>query len=267
MFREIIRIFSMPLFHVPDMLTGEESRFRLFLLKAWARYEIQILKVFWVIFNSRLVKNNITRKMLYYTVGKYLGEHGIVGQFMTLEEMIEFIGDLPGESAIALGPCRCRMAIADKAGCDHPMETEIVIATGTPIFLALFPEDFRVVPREKAIEVLSEGFKAGLAPSVYRHMYFKGNRNYFIICNCCNDACFQIIAYRTFKGEGFQFIESPSVAEVDPGLCRGCGICVEACAFEERALEGDISRTLDCQGCGQCAYQCPNGAIAMVKRR
>jgi len=265
-FREVNRFFSMLFLHIPELFTGEESRFRLFMLKTYCRYEIPLLKVFWAIIHSPLVRFDVTRKALYYTVGKYLADHGVVGRFMTEDEMIEFINGLPDESAIALGPCRCRLAIGDRAGCEHPLQTEIVIATGVPVFLALFPEDFKVISREEAIGVVRDGFEKGLAPSVYRHMYYEGNRNYFIICNCCGDACMQILAYRTFKNDGFKFISSSSVAETDQELCRGCGICVEACAFGERVIEGGSSLTLDCQGCGQCASQCPHYAISMVRR-
>ena len=265
-FREVNRLFSMLFLHIPDVFTGEESRFRLLLLKTYCRYEIPLPKAFWAIIHSPLVRFDVTRKALYYTVGKYLADHGIVGRFMTADEMTEFINGLPEESAIALGPCRCRLAVGGRAGCEHPLQTEIVIATGVPVFLALFPEDFKVISREEAIEVVRNGFQQGLAPSVYRHMYYEGNRNYFIICNCCGDACMQVLAYRTFKADGFKFISSPSVAEIDPELCRGCGICVEACAFGERVLEGGTSLTLDCQGCGQCARQCPHDAISMVRR-
>ncbi|MEW6230597.1 MAG: 4Fe-4S binding protein, partial [Bacillota bacterium] len=57
---------------------------------------------------------------------------------------------------------------------------------------------------------------------------------------------------------------SPAVAAVDEELCSGCGLCVEACAYEARTL--DLRRRVAvvndvlCEGCGTCAVACPNGA-------
>ncbi|MBC7082560.1 MAG: CoB--CoM heterodisulfide reductase iron-sulfur subunit A family protein [Firmicutes bacterium] len=57
---------------------------------------------------------------------------------------------------------------------------------------------------------------------------------------------------------------SPTVAAVDEELCSGCGVCVEACAYDARTL--DVRRRVAvvndvlCEGCGTCAVACPNGA-------
>ncbi len=56
---------------------------------------------------------------------------------------------------------------------------------------------------------------------------------------------------------------------VDPDLCRGCGICEEACPFsipriilrKESLPTARISPTT-CVGCGICAGACPTGAIS-----
>lgn len=59
----------------------------------------------------------------------------------------------------------------------------------------------------------------------------------------------------------------PSVAVVDPELCRSCGTCVEVCSFHAPSLverNGTIVSSINpalCQGCGTCAVWCPTGAI------
>jgi len=57
----------------------------------------------------------------------------------------------------------------------------------------------------------------------------------------------------------------PIVASVDEEICRGCGQCVETCAYE--AIELDprtkIARVNEviCEGCGACSVACPSGAM------
>lgn len=57
---------------------------------------------------------------------------------------------------------------------------------------------------------------------------------------------------------------TPEVAVVDEEICRGCGLCVEVCAYDARTL--DMRRNLAvvnevlCEGCGACQVACPSGA-------
>ncbi|MGE5572463.1 MAG: 4Fe-4S binding protein [Bacteroidota bacterium] len=57
---------------------------------------------------------------------------------------------------------------------------------------------------------------------------------------------------------------SPAVAAVDGELCSGCGVCVEACAYDARTLDTRrrvaVVNDVLCEGCGACAVACPNGA-------
>lgn len=55
-----------------------------------------------------------------------------------------------------------------------------------------------------------------------------------------------------------------NVAMVNPKWCKGCGICVEACAYGARVMneQTKVAEVLDvlCQGCGACVAACPSGA-------
>jgi heterodisulfide reductase subunit A-like polyferredoxin len=99
-----------------------------------------------------------------------------------------------------------------------------------------------------------------------RHMYFRGSTNYFVICNCCGCSCLPIIAYRTFREDGYHYIPSVYRSVVDLEKCEGCSTCVEVCAFDERRLNGGKAEVLSCQGCGLCVKFCPNQANSMVRR-
>ncbi len=264
---EVRRTTSVLCTHNPaDFITGEESKLRLLVLKIYARFEVQLLKVFWFTFKTPLMKFDVTRKLMYYSLAKFMAEMAIVGQPMTLQEAEDFVMNMPEKSQVALGPCRCRLAIGHQAGCTHPLMTDMVIATGVPLWLDIFPDDYTVISRDEAVQVMRDAREKGLIQIVDRHMYFRGSANYFVLCNCCKEACLPIVGYRKFKQEKMKFIPSFSVVEHDRELCAGCATCVEICPFEERIFEGGKSRTLNCQGCGLCVDYCEKQALRMVVR-
>ena len=55
-----------------------------------------------------------------------------------------------------------------------------------------------------------------------------------------------------------------NVAQVNPKWCKGCGLCIEACAYGARVMNENtrVAEVLDvlCQGCGACVAACPSGA-------
>ena len=60
------------------------------------------------------------------------------------------------------------------------------------------------------------------------------------------------------------------VRRIDPGLCSGCGICVEQCPMDVLRLNTSkkpviafIKYLRDCQSCGLCEDECPEGAITV----
>ena len=64
-------------------------------------------------------------------------------------------------------------------------------------------------------------------------------------------------------------IEAEAItSEVDPDLCKSCGICAEVCPYnaitvdKKKKLPAHVA-TAACSGCGTCAAECPFGAITM----
>jgi heterodisulfide reductase subunit A len=62
-----------------------------------------------------------------------------------------------------------------------------------------------------------------------------------------------------------QIAVSGTVAQVDPGFCSQCGVCVSICPysapnFNEKTTKAEIQSTLF-KGCGLCAASCRSGAI------
>lgn len=249
--------------HWGDVFIAEESGFRQFMLKRYAWLEVRLLAFFYWLLRRPFMSKPLINRFFYYAMAKFAGERMVVSQVMTREEMLEFIAGMPEENRIAVGPCRCRLATH---ACDHPLETDIVIMTGTQIWLDLFPKDYRVITKEEAQEIVRDCYELRLVPMLDRHMYYRGSTNYFVICNCCKCSCLPIWAYRTYKDAGYHFIPSVYRSIVDLDKCEGCATCVEVCAFEERRLSGGKAQVLDCQGCGLCVKFCPNQANSMVRR-
>ncbi|MEW6275336.1 MAG: 4Fe-4S dicluster domain-containing protein [Bacillota bacterium] len=46
-------------------------------------------------------------------------------------------------------------------------------------------------------------------------------------------------------------------------LCRGCGVCVQVCAYRAISIQAHLARVdpLACRDCEECIFTCPNGAI------
>jgi heterodisulfide reductase subunit A len=62
-----------------------------------------------------------------------------------------------------------------------------------------------------------------------------------------------------------EYVRSPTIARVDKDVCKGCGICVNACTYSAIELDNlkkvSIVNEALCEGCGACAAVCPSGAM------
>ena len=59
----------------------------------------------------------------------------------------------------------------------------------------------------------------------------------------------------------------PLIAEVDTEICRACGYCEAACAYDaikvDKKKRYSIVNEALCEGCGACAATCPSGAVVL----
>jgi heterodisulfide reductase subunit A2 len=74
------------------------------------------------------------------------------------------------------------------------------------------------------------------------------------------------------RASGFlRRMQRPAVlhtATVQASRCSACGLCVEVCPFQARALDEDLGHAVVyaelCQACGACAAICPNDAAQLM---
>jgi len=88
-----------------------------------------------------------------------------------------------------------------------------------------------------------------------------------IAADCDVDAANLHLVLQARADSGRRF-HGALVAEVDPAICTGCGVCVERCRFDAIELKGGVA-TVDellCEGCGLCSLVCParEGSVAAV---
>ncbi|TFG07073.1 MAG: 4Fe-4S dicluster domain-containing protein, partial [Promethearchaeota archaeon] len=92
------------------------------------------------------------------------------------------------------------------------------------------------------------------------------------MCNCDRDCCVMLKGILKFDHPNF-VASSNFIPEYEKENCVFCKRCVELCpmlAIELLDEESEDKRIVidfnKCIGCGVCAFNCPNGALTMVKK-
>jgi ferredoxin len=244
------------------ILTGERSRVRRWALHLFAGYiELPLLKWGYLLLRGRfrrLGRNHVVRGVLSWAVAAPFGYAGDTARPLPTPQTLELIDGLDGP--IAAGPCRCR---SSHHGCDHPLDTDLVIRTGVEAWTRAFPHEYRLISKDEAKTIVSECSRLGLWQMVFIHCPVN-RENEYVICNCCPCGCVPYILNRELGQRVYPLLRGDYLAVTDPMRCIGHGACVAACPFEARAvLAGKAALVGPCFGCGVCARVCPEDAIAM----
>lgn len=247
-------------FHV---LTGEHSRLRRWSLYLFARYvEMPLLGWGYRLLRGRyrrLGENRLVRAVLGWSIAMPFGYLGDTARPMPTPEVLRMIEGLDGP--IAVGPCRCRSA---HGGCDHPLDTDIVIRTGVRAWRRAFPHAYRLISKKEAQHIVSECRRLGMWQMVFIHCPVN-QENEYVICNCCACGCVPYILNRELGQRMYPLLRGEYVARPDLDRCTGHGDCVNVCPFDALALaDGKVKIVGPCFGCGQCVAACPEGAIEYV---
>ena len=252
----------MGLFHFKP---SESGLFRKLFLHLYSKFEIPYL---WL--NYRILKYAYPSKfwrrfflpIVYLNAFVMLryGQHGKVMTVKELEKLLDSFDNL----LIAVGSCRCRLASPN--ACDCEVKTDITIRTGADVYKRNFPEDYKVISKKEAIELIRKFNKKGLIPTIFTFCMCGGAMHEFVICNCCEHACVPLIAQKVAKLHTFD--PGKYMASVDKEKCIGCGTCVRICQMHARYLKDNIAHVnpVLCVGCGACEEACPEDATIMVDR-
>ncbi|MEJ2210880.1 MAG: 4Fe-4S binding protein [Anaerolineae bacterium] len=262
---------------------GEVSRLRRWSLYTFARYlEMPLLAGAYHLLRGRGRRLGRSRavRALVAALGAPFAYAGDTSRALPTPQVLDLIETLPGQ--IAVGPCRCRAA---HGGCDHPLETDLVIQAGVDAWTRAFPHQYRMIDKAEAQRIVTVCSDLGMWHMVFVHCplaehgpgghdHGRGPASHgwdpgheYVICNCCTCGCVPYILNRELGQRLYPLLAGEYVAHTEPGRCTGDGACLAACPFSARALFDGRALLVDtCFGCGLCAAACPEGAISMPTR-
>lgn len=249
----------MSLFHD---ITTEGRSFQKKALYIFARFiELPLLSLSYKLLRGRwrrLGRQRWFRRIMADAIAKPFALYGDTARPVPFRELIKHIDELDG--AIAVGLCRCRIL---HTACNHPLETDIVIRTGTEVWRKAFPRHYRVIEKDEVKKIITDCHKIGMFHMVFFHCPSTGCAEY-VICNCCTCGCLPHMLNRDLGQDKFPLFHGEWIAETQKEKCKGCSECVGACPFRARAVIDGKGVTWDCFGCGLCEYACPERAIKMA---
>jgi formate hydrogenlyase subunit 6/NADH:ubiquinone oxidoreductase subunit I len=171
----------------------------------------------------------------------------------------------------AVVPCSCRNA-AKLAGepCKQTNEN-FCVTTGTLAKMVIEQGVGREVSLNELMEVMEKAEKEGLV-----HETFNMQDTATFVCNCCSCCCGFLKSVKELNNYN-AITKSNFEPRVQQDQCILCEKCLEICPMgaiyhhwphKEDLSDNEIKIRLDrCIGCGLCASNCSEEAIALVKVR
>lgn len=171
----------------------------------------------------------------------------------------------------AVQECWCR-SIKEMAGghCDKHATKEVCISFGAFAQNIIDAKAGREIDDAEFKAIMRTANEAGLVPLVALNT--SSFTEILNLCNCCNCCCSSLSVKVANDGKNFGFGQAASgfIACIDEDICAGCTrYCMEGCQTAALYEENGIStlKTGRCIGCGLCVVACPQGAIALVRRK
>ncbi len=179
----------------------------------------------------------------------------------TYEDVRWLVEQSPGPFSVANCICR-QMKDMRGQGCKYSDLRETCLQIGPDHARQYLDMKIgRRITRDEAFQLLDKAEEAGfvLMPENSRH---PDN-----ICCCCGDCC-GVLGGALKSPKPAEMYATNYYAEVDAGLCKGCGTCVKRCQLEARALvDGKATVNLDrCIGCGNCVATCTSKATRLLRK-
>jgi ferredoxin len=164
------------------------------------------------------------------------------------------------QTKFLVAPCICRREHQIKgSGCDKLMEACLVFGWGADYYARNGLG--RYISLEETLEILNMAEEQGLV------LQPSNAQEIVNICCCCGDCC-QMLKNLKRLPVPADAVASPFLAALDPGLCTGCGTCLDRCQMEALSM-ADACAVLDagrCIGCGLCVTTCPSGALTLQRK-
>ena len=189
-------------------------------------------------------------------------------------------GVIKANQTVAIGWCNCRVR---HRRCNHRIDNCFLFGATADMCVQQSKDvpgarPINYVSQEEALKILDESFKEGLVASTMNN---SDPTQAGFICMCCTCCCHVTGGYAvnlTGWGNPYHTLKSNFEPKCDEAKClKGCRICVELCPVKARwhhyphqpDLSDDFIFFEDerCFGCGICAFNCPTGALTMVRVR
>lgn len=166
----------------------------------------------------------------------------------------------------ATGLCYCRhkkIHLDQSCGKEAPIE-DICISLGSAAKFMVRRGFAKEKNKAELLEVLDRARAFNLT-----HITDNIRSKPSFICNCCSCCCELMLGVQAGYHDGIG--KSPYLANVDRGLCNGCGLCVPACNTKAIDVCSDDSSaniiSTACLGCGVCVSVCKREALQLIERK
>jgi ferredoxin len=133
------------------------------------------------------------------------------------------------------------------------------------------PQVGRHVTAEEALEHLHKATESGLVSCLGKFkgdavmLGLKDHHRLMTICHCCPCCCISTAMPHASREARDLLVKMEGVSVEVTENCNGCGLCVEACIFDQvRVEDGRAVIGEECKACGRCATACKRDAIRIV---
>lgn len=161
----------------------------------------------------------------------------------------------------AVRNCICRQGHQIKGDdCGKPLETCLSFDEGAKHTVLMGRG--RLISKEEALGILKLAEQVGLV------LQPSNSKDPIFICACCGCCC-GVLSNLKLHEKPADLVANPFIAQYQPELCSGCGVCSERCQMEAIRLSNSGSAEFNadrCIGCGLCVSTCPSGALSLVRK-
>lgn len=151
--------------------------------------------------------------------------------------------------------CDCRTLFKR---CDNPVNVCFVVNNAADRYIE--KGEGRQISIDEAKVVLEKANEYGLV-----HLTIYNPEQYiYALCSCCVCCCHELQILKKYHRRDF-IAHSDYISVTDFNKCNDCGICVNRCVFNARAIQNEklVIEKDHCYGCGLCVTKCPEKAISM----